>query len=375
MRAARRFWPLASFGLGLFGLAFHARPLQPEFRLVIYGDTNGYLAPCGCTSPMSGGIARAATAISELERADPGHTTFVLEGGLVAGVGRQDELKAECYAEAAGAENAKALAFSKEEAALGQGLELEMSSLSNGVLLQSEIDANAPNLPQRVTRSGRFVLGAVSSEPIKIGQPLGVSIRPESEAIGYLISQCEGSDLPILFIDGGEAAARRLAGTYPRLRVIVFRSTTDPLIQPIRVGNTCLITAGFHGKNVVEIGFNNGEEAEYSAVNLGPDVSDDPSVSRIYDNYLRRIGEEHLLADLPRYSKAEYAGSKSCANCHVVAYRVWFASGHSHAYADLGIVLGMALTLSLKSQASSFEHRVLALVAAPCKVLWRRSKT
>ena len=78
-------------GLALFGTWPADRP---DLALVLTGQTNGYLSPCGCSSPQKGGLERRANFIKSLR--DKGWPVTGLDLGDVAahdGVPKQNLLK------------------------------------------------------------------------------------------------------------------------------------------------------------------------------------------------------------------------------------------------------------------------------------------
>src|SRR5438105_15966351 len=133
-----RLWPLGFAAAGaLAGL--WSGPASPQI-VILSGDTDGNLAPCGCTKPMTGGIKRRVEAAKELSI--PGHTTLLDNGNLVAGNSRQDELKAQTAAEILGKAGWDVINVGPSDAKLGLGMLLSLNSLSGGKLLASEIPAS-----------------------------------------------------------------------------------------------------------------------------------------------------------------------------------------------------------------------------------------
>src|SRR5437764_14512590 len=88
--------PLGIALLSISAGVFSMRGDQDQI-VILAGDLRGYLSPCGCTSPMLGGIRRRATAIRAMTRA--GRTIFLENGGMVDGWGPQDQMKADTLAQ------------------------------------------------------------------------------------------------------------------------------------------------------------------------------------------------------------------------------------------------------------------------------------
>ncbi len=331
-----RLWPIACLGVGLFGglssLSGH-RSDQVQ-TLVLYGNMEGSLAPCGCTNPMSGGIVRAATVMRQLSGSGGAH--LVVLGGYVTGRTRQDELKVETLGEFARSVKAAGLELSDDVAALGPGELVEMDQLSDHALFSSSMENAALVQVKPIVHTGEFLVASLSGSPEKVSAPVQGQPVSKNESISDLIESAKGSgSVAVLVTEEDDTGAAELARRYPALDVIVYRSTTDPPGNPLIVGDTTLVTTGFHGKEVVSLTFDGRRRSRYDVFALGPEVAGDRSASELYKSYLQRVGDEHLLEAWPRSKTASYAGSQTCASCHEDAYHVWAASGHARAFRDL----------------------------------------
>ena len=79
-------WGIASSAL-VAGFLPQTRPVPPaparEWVLLISGNTEGYLSPCGCSKPMSGGIKRRGQMLKTLTV--PGKTILLETGRFTNG--------------------------------------------------------------------------------------------------------------------------------------------------------------------------------------------------------------------------------------------------------------------------------------------------
>lgn len=318
---------------GIVAIGLSSTP-KDNHVLVLMGDTDGYLSPCGCTKPMTGGIRRRATAVKSLTS---GHGATVLEnGGLAKGAGRQDHLKAEALAEALRHMGVTAANLTPSEAAMGAGLLQSIQNLAGDVFVQSNLRESATNSMSTVRLNGPFVIGGASSGHSRIARTLGENSDGNDRAADRLIEAAEETGkFPILMLHDGRAEAERLARAFPKLGLIQFRSTGRPLAEPIVIGTTWLVSPGEKGKFVLRLLFEDGKPASYSPVELGPDFSDDPTVSRVYRRYLAQVEREDLLGKLPRKSAPKYAGTAACTSCHLEAAKVWKNSAHARALRTL----------------------------------------
>lgn len=314
---------------GAVGIAAALRAPQAPQVLILSGDYNGNLAPCGCTKPMTGGIKRLVSAAVSLR--DKAHTTLLDNGGWVLGAGRQDALKADALAEILGKAGWTAVNVGPREEKLGKGELLSMQSLSQGKLLASV--QNGPSFNDPDLKFQRFVI----SGPFFV---LGVSMPTEKSWIDAVleegIAQARETGLsPVLLLQGSFAEAKALAVRFPDLRLIQYRSGGDASERPTRVGNTLLVTPGADGKHLLRLVFFAGKFKDFRVITLGPEFSDDPQAARIYRAYLSRVSDERLVEAIPRFSTESFAGSRTCQKCHQPAGHVWERSHHAQALRTL----------------------------------------
>jgi hypothetical protein len=329
----RSWTPLLVLGIGAGLFGFQTPGAPQEHVLVLMGDTDGYLSPCGCTKPMTGGIRRRASAVRTLTK---GVEATVLEnGGLVSGSGRQDHLKAEALGEALRHMGVTAANLTQSEARLGQGLVESLRNLAGGLFVQSNL-RSGPSAPVAPYLShGPFLIGGASSAHGAIASVLGEASVPNDAAAKSLAEAAESAGLlPILMLADGLEEARRLAKLEPRLRLIQYRSTGKPLDAPLWEGKTMLVSPGEKGKFVLRLGFLEGAFT-YATVELTPNFEDDPAVSRVYRAYLARVDRENLLSKVPRTESKPFAGTSACLPCHQQAAQAFADSEHAHALQTL----------------------------------------
>jgi hypothetical protein len=328
-------WALA---VGLVGAACALwspqTPADKTYVVFVSGDTDGYLSPCGCTQPMTGGILRRVTAIRQLGAKD---RTVVLENGqLVAGLGRQDELKAETLAQTMALAGVTAINLGPSEAKLGAGAVYSISNLSQGKLISGSIErSDTTPVPATVVR-GPFLIGGVAMRPHTIARALNEKPSPPEKAVERLIGDAEEAGLqPLLMLQGTHEEAAALARRFPALRLIAYRATGDPPAAVDKIGRTLLVTPGEKAKHLIRLTYNSGEFDSYAPIKLGPEFEDDPDVRRVYRQYLSRVDKEKLLDKLPRTASKAFAGNATCMKCHANAAKVWKGSAHSHALLTL----------------------------------------
>jgi hypothetical protein len=185
------------------------------------------------------------------------------------------------------------------------------------------------------TSKGPFLVGGAVVQPSSLSS-LGPSEASPVETANRLAAAAKGSGLvPVLMFDGDLQAATDVAKAVPSISLIVYSRAGDPPFRETYVGKTMLVTPGEHGKFLVKIAYANGRFTGYGLLDLGPAVTDDPQVSKIYDSYLRTVDSKNLIDEWRRKSTDPFAGTKKCAPCHQEAVDVWNNSKHHGSYTDL----------------------------------------
>lgn len=325
---------------GLIGVAGVSaaiwNPASKDDAVVFFlaGDANGYLAPCGCSSPMVGGVKRRASAIRNL--GVKGRTLFLENGGLVLERGRQDEIKVETFAEMHAASGGTAINLCNSEAKLGAGIVSSLIRLSRGHVVTSSLEKSETlDVPASIAASS-FAVGGVSTHADQMGGVLGEVAVPLDTAVRKFVDAAKAAQrTPVLMLDGDRAAAVGLAERFPDLALVQYKSVGRPPDKLERIGRTVLATPGDGGKSIVRLVWRNGKFESYVPIELAPSYKDDPDAARIYKTYLRRVSGEKLLEALARPSKDKYVGSTACLSCHKDAAKVWQHSKHAIALKTL----------------------------------------
>ncbi|HVT11054.1 MAG TPA: multiheme c-type cytochrome [Fimbriimonadaceae bacterium] len=338
---------------------------EAEQVVILSGDTQGYLSPCGCSSPMIGGIRRKAALVRKLSIS--GNTTYLENGGLVEARGRQDAIKAETLAESFEAMGVTAINVGPRDAGLGIGAILQLSQFAPGKLITLSIANPEAHYLGTTVPSGPFLVGGATEAPQAVAGSLGDSAVPLGRSVKDLVDAAETAGLkPVLMLQGSHDTAARLAHDFPDLALIEYSAFGSPPLAIETVGSTVLATPGESGKFVVALTYRDGRFGGYRSIALGPELKDDPEVSRYYAAYLRRVKEEKLIDALPRKATAAYAGSWACGSCHASATHIWKGSDHRFAFQTLRKqmhdadpdcvschVVGLDSTKGFRSQAST----------------------
>lgn len=311
-----------------------AMQTSDEQVVILSGDTQGYLSPCGCSSPMIGGIRRRAAAIRSLTVA--GHTTYLENGGIVESTGRQDLMKAETLVQSIADLGVTAINVGPPDARLGAGSILELSQIAPGKLISSSLTHPGEHYLGAAVPSGPFLVGGATDTPQVVASVLGDSAVAVDKAVQALVDAADQAGLkPVLMLQGSHDSAIRLARAFPKLALIEYSAFGSPPASSETVGSTILATPGERGKYIVTLTYKAGRFGHYRSIALGPEIRDDPEVSRFYATYLRRVKDERLIDNVPRKETADYAGSWACASCHASATHIWKGSAHRYAFRTL----------------------------------------
>lgn len=330
-------WIAAAIGLaGTMCAIMGGFQAHKPVEIVITGDIDGFLTPCGCTVPMTGGIMRQATLVRQLRKS--AEVLLLCNGAFVLGRGKQDDLKARSLAETLGALNVSAINLSPEDARRGIGAVQEIQNLTDNSLVCGSIRPISA-LPIRTTAvAGPILVGGVSAHPANIALSMGTYPIPEADAVRLLLREAaDRSLMPALLLDGSQADARDLAERFPDLRLIVYRSTSDSPLEAEKIGQTLLVTPGQFGKSVIRLSVDGAAFSGYQVVRLNPDLKDDPLTKRFMADYLRSLDASGLLEEMVRRPSRAFAGSKTCGTCHKEAFNLWAGSKHSRAFGSLEV--------------------------------------
>lgn len=319
---------------GLLASAALWQPENTETTVIVTSTLEGYLTPCGCTKPMSGGIKRRAAAMKSLAHGKP--TVILDSGGWIVGSDRQDEMKVEAMAESLRQTGTHAALWGSFESRLGASMTSTAARLSEGRLVSTSVVGDADLGLNRWIVVGPFLVGGLVPNPAQAAQNLSARPVEEAQALADLKEAASALELaPALIIEGGKQMAAALAKSEPALRFIVYRLQGSPPETLEFEGKTALITAGDMGRKIVALTYDGEAFKSIKVVDLGPEVADDVDVSRTHSRYLERVAQAGLLDRLPRGTSGGFVGSEACGSCHGDALEVWKGTRHSTALVTL----------------------------------------
>ncbi len=342
----------------------------PRGVLIISGQMDGYLEPCGCTQGQQGGLIRRYDFVERL-KAQKWPVALVDLGSLIKdpaaarGGFEQAKIKFATALKAFSTLKYDAIALSAEDLKVGIGE--AFAQFLNGLgdttkILTANVQA-APGFESRIQASqiisaGDVKLGVTAvTDPeaiAKLNDPdkaelLPVVKRPD-EVLSPILADLEGkSEYQVLLVQGPPELARRLATAYPGFDVVVSTSQfADPLDrEPLSLngGKTMLVTVGRRGKYVGAIGFfSDGDRSmRFYPVTLdhkydGPGTEVKKVIEDEYRAMLKGAG---VVESFPRHDYAGgtagalFVGAETCRQCHPNTFARWSTTKHAQAFAAL----------------------------------------
>ncbi len=340
--------------------------------LVVSGEMNGYLEPCGCTEGQVGGLIRRYDFFERLHR--QGVKTAQIDLGSLTkdpaaarGGFEQAKIKFDHAIKALKLLDYNAIALSPEDMKVGvsEALGLFLNSLGEKArIVVANVDAPAGFEPM----FAKSVIASVG--PVKVGVTavvdpaviealndpdknlLTAGLKRPNDAIPAVLNDLESkSDYQVLMVQGPPAMARSLAGAYPGFDIVVARSEYDDVLKQeaelLNEGKTQLIQVGRKGKFLGVFGLHPGDAKRlpYVAVNLGTryDGPGTPMKQLIQDDYRTALRETQVVENIPRRAYisasgttgATFVGAENCKKCHRETYKKWLSTPHAHAYESL----------------------------------------
>ena len=339
---------------------------DPAAVLIVTGQQDGYLEPCGCTRGQAGGLVRRAHLVAQL-RAQGCPTALIDLGSLIEdpaarGGVEQSAIKFRYALKALDLLKYDALALSADDLRLGAGRVLGsfVDDLGPATTVVVANVQPAPRYepvvrPSRVVAAGPVRLGITAVvDPAAVGATadpdrpgLLPSIRrPEDVLPGVLADLQSRSDFQVLMVQGPPELAGRLAAAFPDLDIVISTSETDtprsrhPDI--LNDGRTTLVNVGRKGMSVGVFAFDRDphRRPRYRLVVLddrydGPDTAMKTLIRAEYRGALRaaRVVEDHPRRPAPGGSPdAAYLGASACRSCHPQAYQKWSTTPHARAF-------------------------------------------
>lgn len=303
--------------------------------LVVSGNEQGFIRPCGCSKPKLGGIHRRATVLERRAGSHPEQTVVGI-GDMVVTGGRQQEIKLETFLLAMAQMGYAAFAPGRGE--LRQGLD-RLQELA-GMVAFPFVCANLESpggeavFPRRADIGGCVFVGLLPEDAEAPGarvEDLKTGLQKALRGVGEDVWVIVG-------LAGGEAAARQVAALVPEARrartTVVFGGVADEPVVVATKTSPAVVSIGSKGRHLAVI--RPGGEEVLESIILKEEIPAHEVVGQMLDGYRQALKDEDLVARVPRTEpEAEYVGESTCVECHKETCTLLDKTGHEHAFATL----------------------------------------
>lgn len=324
---------------------------KPLFALVLSGQQNGYIEPCGCTGleNQKGGLARRHTFIKEL-RNDRGWQVVPLDvGNQVRRYGKQAEIKFARTAEGLRAMNYGAVTLGSEDLRLPKDSLFvatnpdEKESLfvnSNIALLARDLQPTVKVLEAGGKKIGvTAVLGPKYEEKLQGDDVVHEAPLQALKAAAALLQQ-QKCDYYVLLSHASLDETKSLATQVPIFDIVVTSGGYgEPTLDLEQIGDTrsLLAQVGTKGMYTGVVGFfaDKDKPIRYQRVPLDDRFEDSPEMLQLladYQTQLKQMGLNELNVVPQKHPTGRtFVGSDTCGNCHTKAFAIWSKTPHAHA--------------------------------------------
>ena len=337
----------------------------PPAALLLSGEQQGRLEPCGCSEKQLGGLSRRMDLGLQLKQRGWSVAGVDLGGSLHTKrpTRRQSKMKFEVALTALKDMNYRVLALGREE--LLQGLDLLTYHQPEQLAF---VSANARMFPSDLGIPTPMSVFELNGVKIGVTAALGESQRrevvpavpkPEDQKTGGEIDvipaeqalaevlpklKAEQPQILILISQGTVEEGRALAQKFPEFDLVVSTGgPEDPDPRPELIGKTMFFTVGLKGKHTGVAGLYPSEPAgqriKYELVDLDKDRY--PGAARMTELmklYQEQLASLDLAVNEPAISHptgATFTGAEACGKCHTKALAKWKTTKHAHAFESL----------------------------------------
>ena len=332
--------------------------------LVISGQQDGYLEPCGCTLRQVGGLGRRYDLIDRLRR--QGWPVAPIDLGSLAdppgarGGPVQSRLEFSVALRALAEMKYDALALSADDLRLGvdeallQYLNLGDSPKVVAANVRPAEVFGAAVRPSVRAKAGSILIGITAVlDPAafeRLNDPAAdmLTVEAPEAALPAVLAELEtDTHAQVLMVQGAPDLARRLASAFPGFDVVVATSEfADPAAEPERLndGKTLLVQVGHKGKYVGIVGLfqDPKQKFRYQRVTLNDHYKNAEPIRRLIDgDYQDELRSLQVAEDFPKHGYAggapgaTFIGAEACQSCHPKTFAVWAGSHHAKAFESL----------------------------------------
>ena len=334
-------------GLGgyAFWLSRHKKETRP-LLVVISGDTNGWITPCGCAVSQLGGLLRRGTYLKDAR--DRGDVIYADAGGAPAGTSDYQRVKFEFILRGEMKLGLAAHNLGGGELALGSAYLRQLAHRTGVPFISANArdDQGKPLAdPAIIIQSAgrRVALVGVVSPRFAKGD---VKIDDPREAVMSAIAPLAGKyDCLVILAYLPDDELQQLASALPEAHAVIG-GPTGQTIAPRQAGPTLLASATNKGKFLIELEQKPDADVRLAGrvVEMNDTLPDDARQLENLKCYLDELGQRDFRSDqtgltstISASRPADYAvaGSERCASCHDDDHVRWSWSRHGRAWDSL----------------------------------------
>ncbi len=330
---------------------------DPRALIVITGELDGYIEPCGCTGKenQKGGLSRRQNFLRAATAA--GWPVVAVDlGDQVRRFGRQSEVKFQSIADGLRAMGYAGVGLGPNDLRL-PAEELVAAVAPVGDQPTPFVSANVGLLGLDANITPRFRVVEAGGLRIGITAVLGakraaeitndaVEVRPAAEALESVAAELRKASCShqILLAWADPEESKTLAAKFPQFDFVATAGGADepPATLPVLPGGKArLVELGHKGMFAVAIGLFADPQTPIRSQRVPLDArwGESPDMIRLLATYQRQLESLGLaglgIAPIRHPSGRRFAGSAACADCHQEAYDVWASSGHAKALTTL----------------------------------------
>ena len=320
---------------------------KPQAILVLTGEQNGYIEPCGCAGleNMKGGLGRRHHLLTELQGKGWPLAAFDV-GGQIHRTGPQSEVKFTSTVSALQTMQYSGVALGAKDLKLPTGDLVSLAADPKSAFVSANVGLfglDSGLTPKfRVIKVGQRKIGVTSILGLEYQKQLNstdLEFADPAKALREVLPKLkQQADFLILLSHATQAESEALAKAFPDFQAVVTADSKP--VQPAeakRIGETYFLEVGQKSMHVTVLGlFDDAQQpVRYQRVPLDRRYQVTASMKQMmteYQEHLRLRGFDGLgLKPLPVSGGRKFVGSQACADCHTKANEIWKATPHAHA--------------------------------------------
>lgn len=309
----KKIWIVLLGALLMVSLAPWAEAAPVSLRILYVNDFHGFAEPIKQTDgkPPRGGIAYLAGAVDRARQQQP--SILLAAGDMFQGNAWANLFKGQSVIGVMNAMKFDAMVVGNHEFNFGQKVLQERITQAKFPILGANVEG-LPSLKPYVIKNLNGIrigiIGVVTQDSVNTA-PKNVSglkfTPPASALLKYLPEIKRQADIIVVLSHCGYPVDRELAATVPGIDVIVGGHTHTKLLNPEKVGNTIIVQAWEHAKDlgVLDLEVEGGKIVKFQGAlqKIGPSTEKpDPQIQAIVERYedlanppLRQIIGEALV--------------------------------------------------------------------------------